>query len=226
MNASRALLGIHVPGTTAWHRMATGWKYGVFLLLTVPAVVTDDPRVVLGLVVVSLGLVATTRAPLRLAWGLPWGLAALLAILAAFHVLTGNPGLAVRVVGTLLVALYAARILLITTPLPALVDALVAAARPLARVGLDPERFGLAVAIALRSIPFVVASFGDVRDAARARGLDRNVFALVTPVVIQTVAFARATGDALVARGLGEEALGEGVLDAGASGGPDPRMDA
>lgn len=204
MNAARALLGIHVPGRTIWHRLAPGWKYGVFLLLTVPAVVSDDPRVVLALLALAHALVASTGAPLRLAWGLPLGFVALLALLAAFHVLTGNPVLAVRVVGTLLVALYASRIILLSTPMPVLVEALVSAARPLRHVGVDPERFGLAVAIVLRSIPFVVAAFGDVRDAARARGIDRNVFALVTPVVIATVAFARATGDALVARGLGE----------------------
>ena len=204
MNAARALLGIHVPGTTVWHRMGTGWKYLAFLALTVPAVATDQALVVLGLLLLTLLLVASTRAPLRLAWGLPLGFALLLAVLAGFHVLTGHPELAVRVVGTLLIALYGSRILLITTPMPVLVDALVTVAGPFRFIGLDPERFALAVAIALRSIPFVVAAFGDTRDAARARGIERNAFALVTPVVIQTVAFARSTGDALVARGLGE----------------------
>ena len=63
----------------------------------------------------------------------------------------------------------------------------------------------LAVAVLVRSIPYVIASFGEVRDAARARGLDRNPLASVTPVVIQAVAYARTTGDALMARGLGDE---------------------
>lgn len=205
MNAARVLLGIYVPGTTVWHRMGTGGKYLIFLALTVPAVVSSEPVVVLGLLALTLVLVASTGAPLRLAWGLPWGFALLMIALVVFHVAMGNPVVAVRVVGTLLTALFASRILLLSTPMPVLVDALVAAARPLRFLGMDPERFGLAVAIALRSIPFVVASFGDVRDAARARGIDRNPFALVTPVVIATVAFARATGDALVARGLGED---------------------
>ena len=95
--------------------------------------------------------------------------------------------------------------MLITTPMPVLIDALVTATRPLARFGASPERFGLAVAVLVRSIPYVIASFGEVRDAARARGLDRNPLASVTPVVIQAVAYARTTGDALMARGLGDE---------------------
>ena len=81
MNAARALLGIHVPGTTVWHRMGVGWKYLVFLALTVPAVFGSWP-VVVGALVLTLALVATTRAPLRLAWGMPLGLLVLFAIVA------------------------------------------------------------------------------------------------------------------------------------------------
>lgn len=204
MNAARALLGIHVPGTTPWHRMGVGWKYVVFLAVTVPVVLLRDPAVVLGGLALVLALVATTLAPLRLAWGLPRGLALLLGGLAAYHVVTGAPATAVTVVGTTLVALYASRLVLLTTPMPALIDALVRAAGPFRRVGVDPERFGLAVAILVRAVPFVVAAFSEVRDAARARGLDRNPLAAVTPVVVQTVAYARTTGDALMARGLGD----------------------
>lgn len=204
MNAARALLGIFVPGTTPWHRMSVGWKYLVFLALTLPAVLLRQPWVVVVCLALAMLLVASTRAPLRLGWGLPLGLGLLLAGLAIFHVLTGAPGTAVIVVGTTLVALYAGRILLLTTPMPALVDALVTAAGPFRRLGANPERFGLAVAVLVRSVPFVVAAFGDVRDAARARGLERNPLAAVTPVVIQTVAYARTTGDALIARGLGD----------------------
>lgn len=205
MNAARALLGVHVPGTTVWHRLPPGPKYLVFLALTVPVLASGAPLVVLGGLAVALTLVASTRAPLRLAWGLPAGLVVLLGALGAFQVALGQPGAALRVVGATLVALYASRLILLTTPLPRLVDALVAGAGVLRPLGLDPERFGLAVAIFLRSVPQVAASFGEVRDAARARGLSRNLVALVTPVTIQTIAYARRTGDALLARGLGDD---------------------
>lgn len=204
MNAARALLGIYVPGTTVWHRMGPGWKYLVFLVITVPVILIGTPgAVLLGLALVLL-LVATTGAPVRLAWGLPLGLVLLLGALAVFHVATGNVALAIRVVGVTLIALYASRIILLTTPMPRLVDALVSAARPFRRLGLDPERFGLAVAIFLRSVPHVVASFGDIRDAARARGLARNPLAVIIPVTVGALVYARATGDALHARGLGD----------------------
>lgn len=208
MNTARALLGVYTPGATLWHRAGLAVKYLVFLTLTATALVLGTPVTVGVLLVLTLALVASTRAPLRLAWALPWPLAVALGALAAWHVATGAPETAVRVVGVPLIALYACRIILLTTPMPALVDALVRFVRPLRRLGLDPERFGLAVAILLRSVPHVAASFGGVRDAARARGVDRNPFALITPVVIQTVAYARTTGDALTARGLGDDDAG------------------
>lgn len=205
MNAARALLGIYVPGTTPWHRLGVGRKYLVFLALTLPVMIVREPWLVAGLLVAALALVASTRAPLRLAWGLPPMLVVLLTVLAGYQIFFGSAALALTVPGTILIALYAGRILLLTTPMPVLIDALVAAARPFRRLGARPERFGLAIAVLIRSIPYVAASFGEVRDAARARGIDRNPLTAITPVVIQAVAFARTTGDALVARGLGDD---------------------
>lgn len=204
MNASHAVLGLYVPGRTVWHRMGVGPKYLVFLALTVVALVVDGLGPVLAVLAVALLLVASTRVPLRLAWGLPVGLLVLFAVLVGYHAIAGTLETGLMVVVTILVALYGSRLVLLTTPLPVLVDALVALVRPLRRIGVDPEGFGLAVAVLIRSIPHVAASFSEVRDAARARGLTRNPFAAVTPVVIQAVAFARSTGDALVARGLGD----------------------
>lgn len=205
MNAARALLGVYVPGDTLWHRLGVGRKYLVFLVLLLPALIVREPVVVTALVVISALPLLGLQLPLRLALGVPWPLAAMLLILGGYHALTGAPGTGVTVVGTTVLALYASRLILFTTPLPALVDAVVAAARPFARLGARPERFGLAVAILIRSIPFLAASFGDIRAAARARGLERNLATALTPVVVSAVAYARRTGDALTARGLGDD---------------------
>lgn len=211
MNPARALLGIYLPGDTWWHRRGVGAKYLVVLALIIPAALCTDPLWSLGLAAASALLVATTGAPLRLAWGIPWGLVVVVGAIAAYHVVVGHAALAVTVACALLVALYATRLLLFTTPTPALVDAVVAATAPLRAVGFDPERFGLAVAIMLRSVPYLAGAVADLQDAARARGLERHQLTLLAPVVVEAVAYARRTGDALAARGLGEGA------DAGAS---------
>ena len=60
------------------------------------------------------------------------------------------------------------------------------------------------VGIMLRAIPALLETFAETRDAARARGLDRSPRALLVPAAVRTVSRARATGDALAARGLAD----------------------
>jgi biotin transport system permease protein len=74
----------------------------------------------------------------------------------------------------------------------------------LRRLGVDPDSIGLAVAVMMRSLPHLIGAFQEVRDAADARGIGRNPVTYIAPVVVRTVAYAHATGDALAARGLGE----------------------
>ena len=198
------LFSLYVPGTSPLHRLGVGGKYVVLLVLTLPALVLASPIVSAVALATSMGLLASCRIGLRRVWGLPSALWVLLAVMAGYQLLVGRPDLAVVVVANLVTAVYASRLLTATTPGPVLIDALVAALRPFRRVGLDPELVGLAIAVMLRSVPVLLDSFDQVRQAARARGRERNLFALVTPVVVRAVGQAQAIGAALAARGLGE----------------------
>ena len=166
------------------------------------ALVWQRPEVTAVSLVVTLACLATTRLPARVTLAVPWSLAVLLIVLAAFQLLVGQPAAAFVVAGNVLVAVLAARLIVCTTPASVLIDALVRGADRLPFV--DGERLGLTVGIMLRSIPFLMGAFYDVRDAARARGLERHWLARLSPVVVRAVGFAQATGDALAARGLGE----------------------
>lgn len=198
------LFGLYVPGGTWLHRLGVGWKYLFLLALTVPVLLLALPWPSLAALVVSGLLLASTRVGARLAFALPWALWILLAVLAGYQLVIGRPDLAVVVSANLVTAIYASRLLTLTTPGPVLIDALVAALRPFRRLGVNPERVGLAIAIMVRSVPMLLDTVAQVRQAARARGRDRNLFALVTPVVVRAVGQAQATGAALAARGLGE----------------------
>lgn len=202
MRSSDALFGSYRPGQSVWHRIGVGWKYLAVLALTLPALIVQQPWLTAVCLALTLGCLLSTQVPPKAALTLSWGLIGLLAVLAGFQVLIGQPALAFVVPGNVLLAVLAARLLIITTRASVLVDALVGAASRIPFV--DGERFGLAVGIMLRSIPFLVGAFYDVRDAARARGVERHWPARLTPVVVRAVGFAQATGDALAARGLGE----------------------
>lgn len=204
MNSHDSLLGTFRPTGSRIERLGVGWTYLLVLGLTVPALIVRT----WWLTAASLGLVVLVLLVARLGWRgvrLPWSLLVLVALMGGYHVVFGSWLDGLVLAGNVLLAVLASRLLTMTKPVPVLLDALVVAARPLRWVGLSPERVGLAVAVMLRSIPYLSGVFADVRDAARARGLDRNPLAQLTPVVVRTVGYAQATGDALAARGLGDD---------------------
>ncbi len=198
------LFGLYVPGHSVFHGMGAGGKYLMMIVLTLPAAALRQWPLGLVCLTISLGLLAACRIGLARAWRLPSMVWVLVAMLLGYHLLSGTPGRGVNAVAVFLTAIYVSRLLTTTTPGGALVDALIAGLRPLSFLGLSPERAGLAVAVMLRSIPVLLDSFGQVRQAAMARGREHRWFSLVTPVVIRAVGHAQATGAALAARGLGE----------------------
>ena len=200
---STDLLGGYRAGTSMVHAAPLPVKAGILVLLSVTVLLVRDPAVLGAAAVVVAGLYAAAKVlgellrPLRLMWPV-------LLLLAAYQAWTAGPAAAVLVTGNIVLCVAAARLLTLTTPPSELMDGLVTLARPLRFAGADPERFGLTLALMLRSIPFLLGSARDVRESAMARGLERNPRALTVPVVIRAVAYARQTGDALAARGLGE----------------------
>lgn len=199
------LFGLYVPGASWLHRLGAGWKYLALLLLTIPALALAMVPVSLVALAVTMILLVSARIRAGRAWGLPLSFWVLAAILAVYQVVVGRADLAIVVLANLLTAVYASRLLTMTTPGPVLIDALVSGLRPLRKLGVDPELVGLAIAVMLRSVPVLLDSFTQVRQAARARGQERNLILLVTPVVVRAVGHAQETGAALLARGLGED---------------------
>jgi biotin transport system permease protein len=109
------------------------------------------------------------------------------------------------IAANLVVALWAARLVTMTTPAPVLVDALVTVTRPLRRIGFPAERFGLAVHVMLRSVPYLSGALAGARQAAAARGLRGQLGRQAAQVAVRAVGYAQATGDAMTARGLGDD---------------------
>ena len=196
------MFGTHQPGDSIWHRCGVGWKYLVVLALTLVALALQHPWATTASLVLTVAALLSTRLPARVELAVPWSLVAFLAVLAGFQLVIGQPDAAFVVPGNVLQAVLAARLLICTTPASVLVDALIRAADRVPFI--DGERLGLAVGIMLRSVPFLAGAFYDVRDAARARGLERHWVARLSPVVVRAVGFAQATGEALAARGLGD----------------------
>lgn len=221
MRRGDGLFGSYVPGSSVIHRAPPGPKFLAVLCVGVATALLSDWRAAGGLLgVVLVGHVVAGLGARRVV-GTMRPVLPLLVVLFAFQWWSQGAGVAGRVVLGIAACYLAAGIVTGTTSPGALVDGVVATSRPLRR-WVDPETVGIAVAVMFRSIPWVAGAFGDIRDAARARGLERSPRALVLPVVIHTVGYARATGEALAARGLGDplDSAGAEPDDAGDPGAP------
>ena len=199
-----SLLGLHRPGTTLWHRLSAGTKLLLLFVLGIVVVVLRGPWSGVALLVVVLGVCTWSRMGLRILVRTLRGLALVSATLAAYLAWQQGVPRAIEVVTDLWTLVLAATVVTSTTPLDQMLDAFVAAMRPLRRVGIDPERVGLAFSLMIRAIPTTIGIAEETRDAALARGLERSPRARLVPLVIRTIAHARATGEALDARGIGD----------------------
>ncbi len=202
---SAELLGLHRPGTTALHRLPAGAKLIGLAVASTVVVVARGP--VSGLVALGAAgaVLAWSGAPLRAtARALRW-LLLTTALLGAWTVWQNGWPRAVEVVADLLALVLLATTLTVTTPVDEVMDALARGLRPLQRVGVDPVAVALAFSLMLRAIPSTILLAEEARDAAVARGLERSPRARLIPFVVRVVARARDTGDALHARGIGDD---------------------
>ncbi|WP_457950125.1 energy-coupling factor transporter transmembrane component T family protein [Pseudarthrobacter sp. alpha12b] len=198
------LLANYVPGNSLLHRAPLALKFALVLACGLASFIIVDWSISAAVLALLSGLFLLTGAGVKRLWGAVRPLAPVLLAIGLFQWWQLGGPTAARIVLNILVCVVAASLLTATTPIQRLLDGVVRLARPFKRFGADPERFALTIGIMLRSIPFIAGTFADVRDSARARGLERNPRALILPVFITSVAYARQTGEALAARGLGE----------------------
>ena len=201
---SGVLAGTYVPGSSVLHRVPAGPKVvALMVLLAALAIVRTPLGVGAGFGVVAVLTLLSgvgARRVLVQVWPLRW----VLAVLAAVQVWAADVTAAMVVVGSLVVAVMLAGLLTLTTTTQALLDALVRGLRILHPLGVDPERAGLVLALAIRALPVVGGLARDVVEARRARGVERSVRAFAVPLVVRSVRYADRLGEALAARGVGD----------------------
>ena len=195
-------VGLYRPGSTAAHRLPPGVKLAALAALGVALVVLRGPVSGLAALAGAALVAVVARLPVRSVVGLA-PIAGTALLVGAYQTWQRGWPLGVEVGADLLALVLAATVVTATTPTDRLLDLLARTVRPLDR-WVSAESFALAVALMLRAIPALGRLFAEVRDAARARGLERSPRAQLVPFVIRAVARARLTGEALAARGIGD----------------------
>lgn len=189
-------------GTSPVHRASAGLKLVVLAVgLLLVALLPGPLPVAVGALAVAVLTALARVGPGTLAALVRPVLWVLVPVVAA-QVWLAGPGRAAVVGGGIVVAVAAAGLVTLTTRTEDLLDALVGALRPLRRVGVDPERAALVLALAVRSVPVLAGIAGEVQQARAARGAERSLRAFAVPFVIRSLRHADRLGEALEARGV------------------------
>ncbi|QPK80347.1 energy-coupling factor transporter transmembrane protein EcfT [Corynebacterium lizhenjunii] len=174
----------------------------VFVLVTSVAFRT----IALGLVAVAIiaVLYVVARIPYRVALSQLWPPLLILVPLAAFQWWAKDFTYAATMFLTIFAAMMAAFLLTLTSTVDAIMESLEDSLRPLARFGVPVDTISLAMALTIRLIPLMFETVYEVLDARKARGAGFSPTAFGTPVLIRSIRRARAIGEALQARGVGD----------------------
>ena len=197
--------GVYRPGNSLLHRLRPGAK--LLALLVLGGVIVAFRTWPVGISALALSVVLALVAGLR---GneflrLIRGFAIVGALLFAFQSWQSGWAHGIAVVSGLFALILAASAVTASTATDDMQATIVWLLRPFRPLGVSPERVSLTFALAIRSLPLAYELAAETREAAKARGLERDPRALVIPFVLRTIAHAKQTGAALHARGLDDE---------------------
>ncbi len=195
------MIGVYHSGTSVVHRLPALGKLGL-LAAAVTAVALMPSLVALGAAAaVVAALFALARVPARLAWRQVVPILWLLAFAVPVQWLLAGWEPAATMALRLVLAVALAALYTLTTPVSATLDAMQVLLRPFRR-WVDPDRVGLALALAIRCVPLLADLVREVLEARKARGAEGAPVAFAVPVLVRALRTADHLGEALMARGV------------------------
>ncbi|WP_028645416.1 energy-coupling factor transporter transmembrane component T family protein [Nocardioides sp. URHA0020] len=198
------LFGVYQPGTSPLHRAWIGAKVGGLAAFSLSVVLVRSVEAAFVFLAIAVLAAAVARIDLGLLLRSLRPALVAAVIFAGIQWLLYGPAKATETLVDLVALALAAIVVSSTSPVNAMLDSFIRWITPLRHVGVDPERVALTIGLAIQALPGTVALAVETRDAARARGV-RHPRAFLTPFVIRVVARAQETGDALHARGIGDD---------------------
>jgi biotin transport system permease protein len=194
------IAGLYIDGRSALHRAAAGAKILAMVALgTGVFLIPDWPVVGFVLATVILLYPASGFGP-RIMWVQIKPILWLMVIFFAVQLWLNDWQAGLLVVTRIAAIVMFAALVTLTTKTSDLLASLERAMQPLRPIGVNPEKVSLAISMVLRFIPVIAQVAHEIRDAQRARGLDRSIVAMVVPLIIRTLKMADDVADAIDAR--------------------------
>ncbi|MDP9408399.1 MAG: energy-coupling factor transporter transmembrane protein EcfT [Actinomycetota bacterium] len=195
------MAGVYVPGASPLHRAPPAAKLVALALAALGLLQLQAPLPLALALAACLAMYAVARIPGRMAVHQIRPALLVLGAIFAAHALIATPADGAVVVLRLVTLILLAALVTMTTRITDMLDVIERACRPLARVGVDPAKVGLVLALSIRFIPVLADQAKEIREAQRARGAHRAPRPLLVPLLIKTLRLAHDLGEALDARG-------------------------
>jgi biotin transport system permease protein len=194
------IAGLYIDGQSALHRAAAGIKILAMIALGTGVFLIPDWPVV-GVVFASvLLLYPMSGFGARVLWAQIRPIMWLLAVFFGVQLWLNDWQAGLLVVLRIAAIVAFASLVTLTTKTSDLLASLERAMQPLRPIGVNPEKVSLAISMVLRFIPVISTVASEIRDAQRARGLDRSILAMIVPLIIRTLKMADDVADAIDAR--------------------------
>lgn len=183
------------------HSVPAGIKLAALAGLSIALLPANDWRVLAFCLagVFAVYALLGREAQARFAFFRP--LVPLLTVVAVLQTAADSWQAGAAAVTRLVLMVLLADVVTMTTTMQALMDAIAPLLRPLRLFGLNPKGLTLAVALVVRFVPVLLASWQSRADAWRARTGRRASIRLVAPFVGETLRLADHVAEALDARG-------------------------
>ena len=195
------MLSLYVPGRSPIHRLPPGTKLAALAVGSSALFVVSGVAVHAVELFAVLALFQVARLPWREVFDQLRPALVFLVPIFLFHVFATDWVLGLETVLRILVLLLLAVIVTLTTKLSDMIDVLERVMHPLRLVGINPSKVGMMLSMVIRLIPLLMREAGEILEAQRARGLDRNAIALLVPLLIKALKMANDLSDAMDARG-------------------------
>ena len=202
------MLSLYRPGDGLLHRMPAGPKTLLILALVLAVSLLPPEWWAAG---VAAGVCAAAYAAATLRDGMlgmrelgrqVYAVRWVVLITVAGQLIFLGPEPAVANTARVTAAIVLAGLLVLTTRVTDLLDAVERGLSPLRALRLDPQRAALLLTVTLSTVPVLARLARDVREAQRARGARGGLRTFAVPFLVVALKHADELGDALTARGV------------------------
>lgn len=196
------LTGLDVAGSTPLHRASARAKLILLFVSAIGLFLVHSPWGLSVAAIMAGGLYASTGIGLEEAVRRVRFVLFTVALVAAANYVFHSLSDALAVLFRLGALVLLAAAVTATTTVSAFMDEITRLLRPLEHFGLvRAADVSLAVGLVLRFVPEILARYGDIREAHRARGLKVRPLGVLVPLIILTLKDADTIAMAIDARG-------------------------